>query len=153
MGLSLPSPNEFKKNPFACSKKHSANNKRQSIRAAVQIAKAPLPNLSKVYFPAMCFQHCFPTYTSVTPIYFENKLIKTAYLLYFDWPISSLTKISELQLEVLFDLSHRANARDICEHSCVRQRGKDTQADQHVSTGISLLMEVQLYWQNYFSGF
>lgn len=115
------------KNPFSCLKKCSAN-KRQSTCAAVQIAKPPLPKLSDsfvLYLSATHFQHCFPTQTSVTPMYFGNRLIKTAHLLYFDCPISSLHLISELQLEVLFDLSHPANPRDICEHSWVRNQGKD----------------------------
>ena len=92
VGWSLPSRNGLK-NPFSYSKKCSAN-KTQSIRAAVQREKPPLLQLSRtcfvLYLPATRFQHCFPTQASVTPMYFEKRLIKTAHLLYFDCPIPSL---------------------------------------------------------------
>lgn len=127
---------------------------RNAVKASRDRAYMRQSKCQTPFFPKTCLisiyqsnsQHCLPTLTSTTPMYFENRLIKTAQLLYLDCLIYSLSPRFELQLEILFDLSHPSSPTDTCEHSCVKQRDKHT-SDQHASTGVSLL---QFYWQKCF---
>lgn len=142
--MSLPSPNRFKNSFFLLQEMQCKQHKTEHM-CCCSNSKATTAYTVQNLVRSLFTRQTLP----LTPMYSEKRLNKTAHLLYLDCSILPLPQICKLHLEILFDLSHPATPRDMCKHSCVRHRGKDP-SNQLVATGISLLLEVQLYRQNCF---